>query len=171
MGDAIYDDGATYAAQERAAWEEAKRLDRYAEAIAKAVWPRVPDVGRWAWEWYPEAHAAIAVADAEQAAMLPTTRNAIDRYAKENARLRAELEEAKESARNAYEVHADSVELNNRLRAELADTKRRAVDDIFAKNDEIASLRATIERVRRALLMAPADRLADEIRAALEGEA
>ena len=161
-----------------------ERRERYAAAIIEAQSQAYIPYDLTAYHY---ADAAMAVADAEQqetedAYMVAAViRKDLETAREENARLKAEQRGLRENLESAEaEIREQDADIA-RLRAELSDTKRRATDDLFAKNDEIFRLRegqellsATIWRVREVLAECgqseSASTIVDEIRAALEGE-
>lgn len=136
------------------------RRDRYAAAMAAANGAG-PE---WAYEWRPEADAALAVADEEHRDLRDKWHGMCLRYEEqfaENARLRAELASSKAAHRAVWEKHqargARIFELLGEmggLREELDEVREGAeLWSAAQREDAWARLtaEATIERVRASL--------------------
>ncbi|MEV8056541.1 hypothetical protein AB0P37_08440 [Streptomyces antimycoticus] len=97
------------------------RRERYAAAMAAAN-----DGGpEWAYEWYPEADAAMAVADEEHDLIREAAEFHQRRYVAahdENARLRAELDASERRYRSSVETYQD-------MRAEFSKVVRWREED------------------------------------------
>ncbi|GAA1064699.1 hypothetical protein [Streptomyces asiaticus] len=120
-----------------------ERRERYAAAMAAAY-----DAGpEWAYEWYPEADAAMSVADEEVSARAASVQSYWECEAKRWQGRAADAEQ-KVIDMGGYRVAAEALGADNaRLRAELyyAQLKR---EDNWA---EVVRTSATIERVRAVL--------------------
>lgn len=127
-----------------------ERRERYAAAIAKA-W-MTPGVAQ---SHYPEAEAAMAVADEESAQLteayvaarceVSRSHREVGRLAAENARLRAEHDADKATGQVAYDRAVAAEQENACLRRELEATRRakQETDDRHAAT--IADLRNALE--------------------------
>lgn len=128
-----------------------ERVERYAEALWRADANRWPESHPFALtEWDEEAHAAIAVADAEQVALrarLKATEQAVDSQSRLRVTAERQAERAEANAEDfegRYEVAHDS-----RMHAE------RCLEAAEAERDRLA---AVVAKVRaRATAAAAAD--------------